>query len=121
MPIHTHIEPSGLIISRISGTLQAQDVNAAKSPVFEHLMLHGAGPMLMHLDDGFLGLDSQAHWDDIPEDQFIQQHITRFAFVGDVRWRDTAMLFFFQGMVPVQMEFFPPTQYELAHAWLTAQ
>ena len=104
----------------LSGVLHSQDVDAAKREVFAHLMSAGASPVLMHVREGFAGLQALAQWDDIPEDKFIQQHITRLAFVGDLRWRDSALLFFFHGMVPFTMEYFPEKQYELALAWLTA-
>jgi hypothetical protein len=120
MPITTLVEPSGLIVAHLSGVLQREEVDAAKRDVFGFLMTRGASPLLMHVNEGFAGLQNLVQWDDIPEDKFIQQHVTRLAFVGDLRWRDTALLFFFHNMVPFQMEYFPEPQYELAVAWLTA-
>ena len=119
MPISVVVEPSGLIVAKLSGVLAREEVDASKREVFGHLMMRGSAPMLMHVDDGFSGLQNLVQWDDIPEDKFIQQHITRLAFVGDMRWRDTALLFFFHSVVPFQMEYFPQAQYELAVAWLT--
>lgn len=119
MPISIVAEPSGLLVAHLSGVLQREEVDAAKREVFGYLMTHGTSPMLMHVKEGFAGLQNLVQWDDIPEDKFIQQHITRLAFVGDLRWRDTALLFFFHNMVPFSMEYFPEAQYELALAWLT--
>lgn len=120
MPIHLQFEPSGLIVSRLTGDITLAQLNDAKRAVFAHLMTQGSAPMLLCIEPGFPGLNALVQWDDIPEDAFIQQHITRMAFVGDLRWRDTAMLFFFHGMVPFPMDYFPQNQYELALAWLTA-
>lgn len=120
MPISVVIEPSGLIVAHLSGEAQRHEVDAAKRDVFAHLMTAGSAPLLMHVQEGFSGLQSLVQWDDIPEDKFIQQHVTRLAFVGDLRWRDTALLFFFHSMVPFQMEYFPEAHYALAEAWLMA-
>lgn len=120
MPISVVVEPSGLIVAHLSGELQREEVDAAKREVFAHLMTTGSAPLLMHVQEGFAGLQTLVQWDDIPEDKFIQQHVTRLAFVGDLRWRDTALLFFFHGLVPFQMDYFPQAQYDLAVAWLTA-
>ena len=38
--------------------------------------------------------------------------------VGDLRWRDSALLFLFNTMVPFQIEYFPVAQEEFAKAWL---
>jgi hypothetical protein len=120
MPISTVVEPTGLIVIDISGLITREEVDAAKREVFGHLMTGGSGPVLMLAGEGFAGLENLVQWDDIPEDKFIQQHITKLAFVGDLRWRDTALLFFFHGMVPFPMDYFPEKQRELAVAWLTA-
>lgn len=119
MPISVLAEPSGLLVAHLSGVIEREEVDASKREVFAHLMNAGSAPLLMHVQPGFVGLQALVQWDDIPEDKFIQQHITRLAFVGDLRWRDTALLFFFHNMVPFQMEYFPEEQYELAVAWLT--
>lgn len=120
MPITTVVEPSGLIVANLSGVMKREDVDTAKREVFGHLMTGGSGPLLIHVRDGFAGMENLVQWDDIPEDKFIQQHVTKLAFVGDLRWRDSALLFFFHGLVPFSMEYFPEKQYELAVAWVTS-
>ena len=40
------------------------------------------------------------------------------AIVSDLRWRDSALLFFLNSMVPFQMEYFKSDQEEFARAWL---
>lgn len=119
MPISIVVDPAGLIVAHLSGVVERAEADAAKREVFGHLMTKGSAPLLVHVLEGFSGLQNLVQWDDIPEDKFIQQHVTRLAFVGDLRWRDTALLFFFHNMVPFQMEYFPEAQYELAVAWLT--
>ena len=119
MPIQIQFEPSGLIVAQVSGGISLEQLNESKRTVFAYLMTQGSAAMLMKIEPGFTGLSSLVQWDDIPEDKFIQQHITRLAFVGDLRRRDTALLFFFHGLVPFPMEYFPEKQAELARAWLT--
>lgn len=52
-------------------------------------------------------------------DHTIKQHIIRLAVVGDLRWRDSALLYLFNSMVPFQIEYFPAAHDVLADAWLT--
>ena len=51
-------------------------------------------------------------------DKVIKQNIIRLAVVGDLRWRDSALLFLFNSMVPFQIEYFPVHQESFALAWL---
>lgn len=71
------------------------------------------------LSSGMLGMQALVSWDDIDVDHYIKQHIIRLAVVGDLRWRDSALLYLFNSMVPFQIEYFPAAHEELASAWLT--
>jgi hypothetical protein len=84
------------------------------------MMEHGMAHLLIVLAPGFNNLQAFASWDDIEEDRFIQKHVIRLAIVGDLRWRDSAVLFLLGGLVPFQMEYFPSDQEDFAHAWLLA-
>ena len=51
MPISVVVEPSGLIVAKLSGVLAREEVDASKREVFGHLMMRGSAPMLMHVND----------------------------------------------------------------------
>ena len=53
-------------------------------------------------------------------DAVIQPNIIRKALVGDMRWRDKAMLFFITAVASFQIEYFRPEQEDFARAWLNA-
>ena len=72
------------------------------------------------IDDGFADLEAFATWEDIEEDAFIQQQVIRLAIVGDLRWRDKAVLFFLNAVGRFQIDYFKPEHEPLARAWLLA-
>jgi hypothetical protein len=120
MSVEVSFESADFIVVRCQGTLEREAVDAAKRQVFAHMMEHGMAHLLIVLAPGFNNLQAFASWDDIEEDRFIQKHVIRLAIVGDLRWRDSAVLFLLGGLVPFQMEYFPSDQEDFAHAWLLA-
>lgn len=120
MPLQLSFQASDVIVIQASGELARAEVDATKREVFGHMMEHGRAHVLIHIAEGFGSLQAFASWDDIPEDRFIQQHVIRLALVGDLRWRDSALLFLLSGLVPFQIEYFKPDQIALAQAWLLA-
>ena len=118
MTIHLEFEAPDRICIRGSGVLKRDELDAAKRQLFAHMQVHGRCHVLMLLEPDFANLQAFAQWDDIEEDAFIQQHVIRLAMVGDLRWRDSALLFFLSGLVPFQMEYFKSGQEEFARAWL---
>lgn len=79
---------------------------------------HGQADVLMLIEDGFATLRAFATWEDVAAERSIQQHVIRLARVGDSHWRDSALLFFLNSVVPFQMEYFKPGQEDFARAWL---
>jgi hypothetical protein len=118
MPIQLQFETADLAVVHVSGVLQRPEVDDAKRQVFAHMMEHGSMHVLIKIDPGFGNLQAFAKWDDIEEDRFIQQHVIRVALVGDLRWRDSALLFLLGGLVPFQIEYFNADQEHFARAWL---
>jgi hypothetical protein len=118
MTIHIEFEAPDRVIIRASGVLRRDELDARKRELFAHMQVHGRCHVLMLLDKDFANLQAFAKWDDIEEDAYIQQHVIRLAMVGDLRWRDSALLFFLSGLVPFQMEYFKAGQEEFARAWL---
>jgi hypothetical protein len=120
MTLHIAHETPNLVVIRSSGVLVRDEVDAAKRQVFAHMMEHGRQHVLIRIEADFASLQAFARWDDIAEDRFIQQHVIRLALVGDLRWRDNALLFLLSGLVPFQMEYFPAGQEAFARTWLLA-
>jgi hypothetical protein len=118
MPLAVVLNAPDLITIDASGVLARAEVDQAKRQVFGHMMVHGHAHVLIRIADNFGNLQAFASWDDIDEDRFIKQHIVRLAIVGDLRWRDNALLFLLSGLVPFQIEYFKPEQITLARAWL---
>ncbi|QDL52984.1 STAS/SEC14 domain-containing protein [Rhodoferax aquaticus] len=118
MTIHIAYELPTLIVATVTDVLMREELDDAKRQIHDHLQAHGPCRLLVFFAQGFINLQALATWDDIDVDPYLQRNTTRMALVGDMRWRDSALLFFFNSMVPFQMEYFPPEQYELAKAWL---
>ena len=119
MPILVTFEAPHSVHLRVSGTLMRAEVDAAKREVHAHMQMHGKCLVLIVLEPGFSNLEAFASWDDIDVDHAIQQSVIRLALVGNLRWRDSALLFLFNSMVPFQIEYFPAEQEGFALAWLT--
>ena len=101
---------------QVSAAMQRVDVDAAKRAVHDLMQIQGKLPVMIELEPGFSGLQAFASWDDIDVDRYIKEHIVRLAVVGDLRWRDNALLFLFNSVVPFQIEYFPANQKEFALA-----
>jgi len=119
MTVLVDFEAPNQITIRVGGTLRRNEVDAGKHQVHDLMQLHGDCLVTILLEPGFSNLEAFVRWDDIDVDHVIQRHIIRLAVVGDLRWRDNALLFLFNTMVPFQIEYFPAAQEEFAKAWLT--
>ncbi len=118
MSIRIEFEAENLIVLRSQGVLMRQEVDAIKRQMHGHMLCHGKQHMLFLIDSNFAGLEALATWEDIEEDALIQQQIIRLAVVGDLRWRDRALLFFLTAVGRFQVEYFKPEHEPLARAWL---
>jgi hypothetical protein len=118
MPITLSVEEGGLVVLRGSGVLLRDEVDAMKREVYAHMQSHGKASMLMIIAPDFTNLQAFVKWHDIDVDPFIQRHVIRLAIVGDLRWKDNALIFMLSGAVPFQMEYFPSHQEDFARAWL---
>ncbi|BDT74302.1 hypothetical protein os4_38550 (plasmid) [Comamonadaceae bacterium OS-4] len=119
MPITVEFSTPNLVAMRVSEVILRTEVDAAKHQMHDLMQLHGPCVFMVELEPAIAGFEALATWEDIEVDHYIKKHIVRFAIVGDLRWRDSAMLFFFSSMVPFQIEYFPADQKELGLAWLT--
>ena len=119
MSVTVEFTPPNLIVAQVNGTLLRAELDACKHTIHDLMQLHGPCLMMMDFEPGFTGLQTFVSWEDIDVDKVIKQHVIRLAIVGDLRWRDSALLFFFNSMVPFQIEYFPANQKEFGLAWLT--
>ncbi len=118
MSIEVVVESPALVVIRSHGVLLRTDVDATKRRVHDHMQQHGKVHVLIVIDSSFADLEALASWEDIEEDAFIQQHVVRLAIVGDLRWRDKALLFFLNAVGGFQIDYFKPEHEALARAWL---
>jgi len=118
MALSIEFEANNLFVIRSSGVLERDEVDAIKRHVVNFIKRHGRATGLIIIEDGFQSLSAFASWDDDEDDEFIQQHVDRLAIVGDLRWRDSALLFFLNGFVPFSIEYFKSGQETFARAWL---
>ncbi len=119
MTISVEFTPPNRVDVHVDGLMLRVDVDAAKHQIHDLMQEHGKCLMMIHLETGMLGMQALVSWDDIDVDHFIKQHVIRLAVVGDLRWRDSALLYLFNSMVPFQIEYFPAAHNVLADAWLT--
>lgn len=118
MALTIEFEENSLFVIRSSGVLERSDVDGIKKQVVNFIKRHGRATGLIIIEDGFQSLSAFASWDDDEDDEFIQKHIDRLAIVGDLRWRDNALMFFLNGFVPFSIEYFKAGQETFAKAWL---
>ncbi|GAB6139461.1 hypothetical protein JCM14076_01900 [Methylosoma difficile] len=118
MALTIQFEENNLFVVRSSGVLDRPDADAIKKEVVSFMKRHGRAIGLIIIEDGFLNVSKFASWDDDEDDEYIQKHLDRLAIVGDLRWRDSALLFFLNGFVPFSIEFFKTDQEAFARAWL---
>lgn len=120
MALTIEFENNNLFVVRSTGILIRSDADAIKKQVVSFIKRYGRAKALIIIDEGFLSISTFASWDDDEDDEFIQKHVDRMAIVGDMRWRDSALLFFLNGFVPFTMEFFKADQEAFARAWLNS-
>lgn len=118
MPIQVEFSAPNRVDIRVTGLMLRAEVDAAKHAVHDLMQVHGKCLIMIRLEAGMLGMQALVSWDDIDVDHYIKEHVIRVAIVGDLRWRDSALLYLFNSMVPFQIEYFPAAQDVLATAWL---
>ena len=80
-------------------------------------MADGKIGILVELEN-FAGWESSEQWGNV---NFFLKHdadIEKIAIVGDLRWREEALMFVFAGMRQAEVRFFPESELELARVWL---
>lgn len=118
MALKLEFEEGNLVHLRASEVLTRAESDEVKRQIVAFIKRHGNIKVLILIEKGFTNLEEFANWDDDHDDEFIQRHVSRMAVVGDLRWRDSALLFFLHGLLPFSIEYFKAGQEDLARAWL---
>ncbi|MFZ2727850.1 MAG: STAS/SEC14 domain-containing protein [Methylococcaceae bacterium] len=118
MTIKLEHERDNLIVIRGSEVLKRAESDDIKKQIVTLIKRYGKMNVLIIIEKDFANLEAFANWADNEDDRFIQQHLERLAIVGDLRWRDNALLFFLNGLLPFSIEYFKASEEILARAWL---
>lgn len=120
MTVSISFEEGNLVVIRGSGELKRDEVDQTKRQIYNYILANGEIYMLILIDEAFKSFEAFASWEDIEEDAVIQPNVKRLALVGDLRWRDQALLFLITAVASFQIEYFKPEQEEFARVWLLA-
>ncbi|MBC7445040.1 MAG: STAS/SEC14 domain-containing protein [Polaromonas sp.] len=120
MTVSVSFEEGNLVVIRGSGELKRDEVDQTKRQIYNYILANGPIYMLILIDEAFKSFEAFASWEDIEEDAVIQPNVKRLALVGDLRWRDQALLFLITAVASFQIEYFKPEQEEFARVWLLA-
>jgi len=118
MALKLELEGDNLAVIRSTDVLTRAEADEIKKDVIAIIKAQGSVKVLIVIEESFASLEALANWDDDHDDEFIQQHVERMAIVGDLRWRDSALLFFLNGLLPFSIKYFNSGQEEFARAWL---
>jgi hypothetical protein len=100
------------------GILLRAESDAAKYQVHSLMEQHGVSPVLIVVEEGSFEIESFVSWEDIEVDLYLHTHLRRLAVVGDLCWRETAVLFLASAITEFSMDYFPLAHEPLARAWL---
>jgi hypothetical protein len=120
MTVSVSFEEGNLVVIRGTGELKRDEVDQTKRQIYNYILANGEIYMLILIDEAFKSFEAFAGWEDIEEDAVIQPNVKRLALVGDLRWRDQALLFLITAVASFQIEYFKPEQEEFARVWLLA-
>jgi SpoIIAA-like len=120
MTVSVSFEEGNLVVIRGHGELKRDEVDQSKRQIYNYILTNGPIYMLILIDEAFKSFEAFASWEDIEEDAVIQPNVKRLALVGDLRWRDQALLFLITAVASFQIEYFKPEQEEFARVWLLA-
>ena len=114
MTARLSLENSRLVKVYVSDVFLRTEVDVTKHQMHDYMQLHGKCHAMFILEPRFSNLQAFVAWEDIDVDKVTRQSIARWAVVGDLRGRDSALLFLFNSVVPFQIEYFPGHQESFA-------
>lgn len=117
MPIRWEHESARMVVIHVSGKLtlsEMQKSQAAVAPIFQ-----AQGNMrLLLLLENFEGWQAGDGWEDTSFSDANDEYLSRYAIVGDEKWRDQALMFALDGLRPVEIQYFSSGQEAAARKWL---
>lgn len=108
-----------VVTVRISERMRVSDQRALQSVAAERIAAGNKIRLLVRLED-FHGWERDPGWEDVG---FLIRHgddIVRMAIVGDLRWKEDALLFVGKGYRSTEIEYFAPEALAQAEAWVQA-
>ena len=117
MSVNWEHESEHLLLARISGKLAKHEIEDFQVAVEPILQASGNVKFLVMLED-FEGWEAGKGWEDTSFADANDQFLSRFAIVGDERWRDKALMFSMAGLRPVEIQYFSSENEAAARAWL---
>lgn len=111
----------GIVRARITGEMTPLDQRALEG-VAKKLLAAGKKISLLVTLEDFRGWKKDPAW--AADDADFQFHhgndIARIAIVGDLEWREQALLYVGKGFRGTEIEFFPPESLNAAKAWISS-
>ena len=120
MPIKWEQESTETLVARISGKLFRSEMQACQAAMTPIIQAHGNMRLLVILEN-FEGWAASHGWEDTSFADENDDYLSRFAFVGDEKWRDQALMFALAGLRPVEIQYFSSDQETAARKWLTSE
>jgi len=117
MPVKWEYEPADLLVARVNGKLAKSEIGEFQTAVEPIVQASGNIKFLVILKD-FEGWEAGKGWEDTGFADANDQFLSRFAIVGDEKWRDDALMFSLAGLRPVDIQYFSSGEEASARVWL---
>jgi hypothetical protein len=118
MPVNWEHESADLLVARINGELLKAELGEFQLAVAPIIQASGNMQLLVILED-FEGWEVGKGWEDTGFTDANDEYLSRFAIVGDEKWRDEVLMFSLAGLRPVGIQYFSSGEEAAARAWLT--
>ena len=118
MPIELNIEEGKLLVFDISGKLGKDEHQRILAEIESIIHKVGNIKILARLKN-FNGWEASKGWEQASTEN-VDPYISKFAIVGDEKWRDLVTVFTLKGLRPVPIEYFADTTDEAARQWLAS-
>ncbi|MES2470227.1 MAG: STAS/SEC14 domain-containing protein [Verrucomicrobiota bacterium] len=118
MPASLGIEPNGLCLLRLSGTVLADEFTTMQNLLGKEIDA-GAKPCVLAILENFEGWERGAAWGNLDFQYWRSNEIAKIAIVADPRWETEAMAFAGSGTRRAPVKFFPAGAQEAARDWLS--
>jgi hypothetical protein len=117
MPVKWEHESADLLVARINGKLITSELAEFQLAVAPIIQASGNMQLLVILED-FEGWEAGKGWEDTGFTDANDEYLSRFAIVGDEKWRDEVLMFSLAGLRPVEIQYFLLDEEATARAWL---